>query len=850
MTKGYRFGAFEMQLLERRVLADRRPVTIGARAFDVLRVLVQRDGGLVTKAELLDLAWPGVVVEEANLHVQVSTLRKHLGARAIATVPGQGYRFALPVQPLAADPGGSPGAALAPAAPDALLGREAESAALQELLRVHRMVSVVGPAGIGKTRLARTVREVFAAERGGVRTAWADLAALRGGDKLVGAIADAAGAIVDDAASAADLARALSLHDGLLVLDNAEHLVRELATIVAALHAGAPRLHLLVTTLEALKIDAEQVLRLGPLAVPPPAAALDDARRHGALQLLERRARAADSRFALDAASVGRAVALCRQLDGNPLAIEMAAARLPMLGLDALLDRLGDRLRLLKRNDGDASARHRTLVAALEWSYSLLDAAEQVVLARLSVFAGSFALDVAQQVAAGAEPGREAGATLDPWDVLDALTGLVDRSLLQASAADPPRYRLLESTRLFAAERLAAAGQGESDVVRARYLQAMAQRAEAIEERLWAMGDRAWMGLCAEDVDDLDAAFDLAQERQGAFAATAIATALRAITGVLHRPIRRRRERMHAVWALRDRCDALALARLWTFLSQTSFHFEPAPRLAAARESVQAWLARGEPRRAYLALGTLAMWAAAAGQADDARAALAHGRSVERLEWGARTLADFSEHVEAALALIGDSEAARREHGVLTTLAREGGLEIVGARADAVAADLLLLAGEDERAREVAERAVQDYQRLNLESGLGMAWANLAAAQLVCGRDEAARASIAQAWPRYELQEAQPMLYAHLALLASRDGRLDDAARLLGCSDAWHCAVDRRPESGDARIVALARATVGATREAARAEGEALTPAQALALVKSVLAAPDANAAVRGLAAQ
>jgi DNA-binding winged helix-turn-helix (wHTH) protein len=285
MSATYCFDRFEVQPVERRLLVDGRPASIGTRAFDLLQTLIENPGRLITKNELLDRVWPGLVVEEANLHVQISSLRKLLGPRVIATIPGRGYRLAVALEP---ESGAAAAAPAQVAAPDAaaagervvdrrhnlpessasLIGRDDDVEELCRLLDQHRLVTVVGTSGIGKTRLAQAVARQRVARHGhGVW--WVDLGALRTADQIAPAIAQAVGIPLGDGDAATLLRRALALRDTLLVLDNCEHLIGDVSHIAAEALAGAPRLRLLATSMESLKMAGEQVFRLDGLAVRP-----------------------------------------------------------------------------------------------------------------------------------------------------------------------------------------------------------------------------------------------------------------------------------------------------------------------------------------------------------------------------------------------------------------------------------------------------------------------------------------------------------------------------------------------------------------------------------------------------
>ncbi|MFT3817588.1 MAG: winged helix-turn-helix domain-containing protein [Rubrivivax sp.] len=451
----YRCGRFELQPAARRLLVDGRQARVGARAFDLLMALAERPGRVVGKDELLASVWSGVVVEEANLAVQVSALRKVLGDGLIATVPGRGYQFTGRLEALAPAEAAPPPSAV-PRAPAPMLGRAAELAAVSGMLAAQRLVTIAGPGGIGKTRLAQAWCEGPGA---GEHVVWVDLAA----------VADAAGlpALLQarlDGASAAPT----------LVLDNAETIVAETAACVPPLLAARPRLRVLVTSQLPLRVQGEQVCRLGTLPVPPARATPAEALAHAAVQLFVERAREADPRFELAEGNVTSVIEICRRLDGLPLALELAAARVATIGVNALVAALGAALDAAGSGDGDGEQglallgeagrdkpqRQRTLQAALEWSHALLDAPARRMFRRLGVFSGGFTLAAAQAVVA--EPGDGA------WDVMNTLGRLVEHSLVAKDGAEPPRFRLLDAARLFALAQLDRAQEGAA--LRRRHL--------------------------------------------------------------------------------------------------------------------------------------------------------------------------------------------------------------------------------------------------------------------------------------------------------------------------------------------------------------------------------------------
>lgn len=356
----YSFGHFRLVPSRRELLAAGQPLNVGGRAFDLLTALVQGGGRVMSKDELMSLTWPRLVVEENNLKVQIVTLRKLLGHPAIGTVPGRGYRFALPitqdnatanaVTPGEADEAripasgvsGSPGPVTLqlrgnlPAQLLPLIGRSDDLAAIRSLLLEHGLVTVSGAGGIGKTRLSQAVAARSASDYpDGVW--WIELAPFSQANLVATTIAET---LRIDLSDGRDPTQAVLAHARgrrlLLVLDNCEHLLEAVASFAAAACGAALRLRLLVTSQEVLRIPSEQVYRLGPLTLPEPGvnSSVAAVTASGAGALFLARARAADSRFELSASNCDAVIEICRRLDGIPLAIELAVARLPLLGIE------------------------------------------------------------------------------------------------------------------------------------------------------------------------------------------------------------------------------------------------------------------------------------------------------------------------------------------------------------------------------------------------------------------------------------------------------------------------------------------------------------------------------------
>jgi predicted ATPase/DNA-binding SARP family transcriptional activator len=336
-----------------------------------------------------------------------------------------------------------------PAPVTALIGRRSECEGVAAALDSSRLVTLMGPGGVGKTRLALAVAAQLQPKFSG-RAWWVELAPVTRDDMTAQAIADAMGA---RDASGLDLAESLAAriadHPALLVLDNCEHLTTGCREVADRLLTRCPRLHILATSREPLGAGGESRWPLPPLTVPQAEALLADSE---AVQFFLDRARAVLPGFEITDDNAELIGQLCRRLDGLPLAIELAAAKLRVMAVAQVLTGLDDVFKLLVGGREGGPARHQTLRAALDWSYDMLQPAERAALRRLSVFAGSFCLAAAQQVATL--------AGIDPVDVLDLLARLVDRSLLLVEHTPAQaRYRMLATVRQYGAERLAESGE-------------------------------------------------------------------------------------------------------------------------------------------------------------------------------------------------------------------------------------------------------------------------------------------------------------------------------------------------------------------------------------------------------
>jgi predicted ATPase/DNA-binding winged helix-turn-helix (wHTH) protein len=848
-----RFGRFELQPGERRLLADGAPVAVGGRAFDLLHALAERPGQLVGKHALMDLVWPGLVVEENNLAAQVSALRKVLGGEVIATIPGRGYRFVAPlVSTTAANDvpvtgseasGHDDVAAPAlrtnlPAELPALLGRADDRQALATLVDRHRFVSVVGAGGIGKSLLAQ---HLLASRRDAYPqgVCWVELTNVADTAALPGAIATALGVEVGHGEPLAALVGAVAPLAMLLALDNAEHILDGVAHVCRALHDAASQLRLVVTTQAPLKLAAERVLRIGPLAVPddnalPAAQAL----RFGAVALFVERAQAVDQRFTLADANAAAVIATCRALDGVPLAIELAAARAPTLGVDHLLASMQERFRWLTGGRNRAApARQRALRSALEWSDALLDERERQVFRRLGVVAGSASLDCIEQVLVDDDAG------LDRWAVADALDALVDRSLVAVVTtgdAASVRYRLLETPRAYALERLDAAG--ERAALQRRHAHAIAALLDAAYAEYFSgrVGVDEWLRRVELDFDNARDALRWARAAGAADIELRIgAPLLRALPPSLHA------ERL----ALADACEARiddAIAeplrlQAWIELSCVLADTQK-PRARGAAEQALATARRLDRENGdrFALYHTLCRAASAAAQCDDLGAARPLLDEAERLEqpsWPAQRLLWRAEAAQWIARIGGDSVEALRRGRRLLALDRERGSQAVIAIGNLIDAELA--AGDPRTAAQLGSELIASLSGTRHEYGLAFARINLLAA-LLAQDDVAAAHGVAEAaWANAAVFDLQHASAAYLALLCALEGRCEAAVRLAAYSEAIYAARSETRERNEAEATERARALArdaldDATIERLRSEGAALRDAEIAAVAFAV----------------
>lgn len=471
--QGIEFGPFRLFPARRLLETDRDMVRIGGRALDILILLVERKGEVVAKQELITQAWPDMAVDEGSLRVQIATLRRSLGdgvdgQHYIVNVPGRGYCFVAATKRVAMRPAACAVGRLdhAPALPPQLarmVGRADAVRRISALLDTRRFVTIHGPGGIGKTTVALAVGHAhMSAFAGAVH--FLDLGQIGEGNLLPSALASALGLSVQTSDPTPSVLSYLRARRAMLILDSCEHLIEPAAALAEKIVQGAPHVGILATSRESLQVEGEYVYRLPPLECPVDGAGQTAGQvlSFPAAQLLVERVAASGHSFDLTDGDAPVVASVCRKLDGNALAIELAATRVGTFGLRETAALLDDRLRLLWRGRRTALPRHQTLTATLSWSYDLLNEAERTVLCRVSTFVGPFTLEAACDVA-------DRGFA-DRAGVAQTLGQLVNKSLVAREEGDGATlYRLLDATRSYAFEKLRE--RDEVDAVAGRHAQ-------------------------------------------------------------------------------------------------------------------------------------------------------------------------------------------------------------------------------------------------------------------------------------------------------------------------------------------------------------------------------------------
>jgi predicted ATPase/DNA-binding winged helix-turn-helix (wHTH) protein len=475
-----RFTPFELNVAERSLRKANQVIPLGGRAYDILIALLEKAGEIVPRAELIARAWPDITVGEGSLRVHLSGLRKALGDgqfgnKYIASIPGQGYSFIAPVTrfPEARDSRRtSEELSNLPPALGRMVGRDNIVREIQVWLQTdQRLITILGTGGIGKTTVALAVGHGALADFSGAAF-FVDLSTVSDKEHLIAAVASAVGLDSQLADPKDALINFLRRRRALIILDSCDHLIEKTAEIADSILRDAPDVHMLATSRETLKVAGEHVLRLPPLACPParPGLTASEVFAYPAARLFAERIRARGSGTSLADDEAPIVAEICRKLDGIALAIELAAGRAANFGVRSTIAKLGSRLDLLKFGRRTASPRHQTLRATLDWSHDHLSDVERAVLRRVAVFIGAFTLKAALAVA---EQGGIYGSEIE-----GAVENLVNKSLMMAwPSYRGMLYRLLDTTRSYALEKLAASGEHNS--IAARHASHLSQLLES-----------------------------------------------------------------------------------------------------------------------------------------------------------------------------------------------------------------------------------------------------------------------------------------------------------------------------------------------------------------------------------
>lgn len=638
------------------------------------------------------------------------------------------------------------------------VGRTRELADVRTLLQASRLLTLVGIGGLGKSRLAlelaRAVRDEHA---DGV---WfVELAAVNDPRVVAHSIASALGVREARAERLDDTLHAFLADRGaLIVLDNCEHLVAACAEVARQILQAAPKVRIVATSRERLNVRGEQVYRLEPLATPGTGAALAASvlERFDAPRLFVDRARAVRPDFALTEANAGTVAGICQRVDGIPLALELAAARIGTLPVEVIAERLADRFRLLRQGDRTALPRQQTLRALIDWSHDLLDARERTLFRRLSVFAGGFTLDAAEAVAAHGDLARD--------DVLELLAQLVEKSLVTLDAAGE-RYVMLETVRQYADGYLVAAD--ERDATRARHLEHFVSLVETARPELEGRAQARWLTRLDRELENVMAAHEhvdvLAGSAPLGLRLVSCLTLYWVYRGKFDLGRRMAAEALARADARQPdlaRCRALFQSGQLDLLSG---RYEPA--VAHLEESLQIARELALLPAVAAVLHTLGVAEIHRGRLAEARGHLVESRSIAQARGDKRQLA--------------------------VTINETGQLDRLEGRAD--------------DARTSYEAALALAQEVEDEESVAVALLNLAAVDLAAGRVPEATAQLARARAIAEEVGSRPTMQALLgivAVLASARGERDVACRLFTAAASLAAEAGLHAHPADTRFLA------------------------------------------------
>jgi predicted ATPase/DNA-binding winged helix-turn-helix (wHTH) protein len=517
-TDAVLFGPFTLLARQRLLTKSGATVELGERALEILITLVRQPNQPISKRELMAQVWPDVTVGEGSLRFHIAGLRKALGdgqdgARYIATLAGRGYCFVAPVsrsrdaEPSALSVATGFPQANVPSRLGRMVGRAGSILMVSSQLTATRFVTIVGAGGVGKTTIAVAVGHDLMKAFAGAAL-FIDLGALNDPRLVATSLASLLGLSIQSADPTPGLIAYLRDKRILLILDNCEHLIETLAALTAQIFLAAPQTHILATSREPLRVEGEHVYRLAPLAVPPdePGLTAAEALTFPAIQLFMERAAASGAQLNLTDSNAAVIASICRKLDGIALAIELAAGRVGVYGVEQTAALLEERLSLMWLGQRTAPRRQQTLKATLDWSYGLLAEPEQWALRQLAVFVGHFTLEGARAVLTS--------VGIDQAGILGAIDSLVAKSLVApGGSAAGGHWRLLESIRAYALEKL----DENNEVTRAarchaRFYRDLVETAAPVSRSDTTLSS---LSICSREIDNVRAALDWAFSSAG-----------------------------------------------------------------------------------------------------------------------------------------------------------------------------------------------------------------------------------------------------------------------------------------------------------------------------------------------
>lgn len=756
------FGPFRLSPAKRELERGGVALALGDRALDILIVLVERAGEVVSHRDLISRVWRDLVVSPGNLRVHLSGLRKALGegeggARYIENVTGQGYCFVAQTTraPSAASPARSaefPDAAskrlVLPPQLARMVGREEVVHSIGADLIAERFVTIIGPGGMGKTTVAIAVAHALREEFADA-VCFVDIGAVENPNLVAATVAASLGVMVQTADAVPTLLEYLRTLRFLLVLDNCEHVIDTMATLAETIFREAPGTHILATSREALRVEGEQAYWLPALASPSPQSSMKavDVLTFPAVKLFMERAAASGGRFELNDENAPVVASICGRLEGIALAIELAAGRAGSHGIAATADLLNRNLGLDWHGRRTALPRHQTLRALLDWSYGVLPDAERAAMRILSVLVGEFTVEAASAVIHG--------GTANEAVALNTLDALVAKSLLSVRAGDEgsARYRFLETTRIYALEKLQESG--EAPVAARRHAEYFASllnsrhggqidleytgRAHTLREHLGNV--RAALEWCfaqGEKRFDAQLAVDLAAAAAPVFfelsllnesykwSAAGLAVLDETTCGGRREMLLRSTWAISSMWTRGHSDDVLSAIARGLELAHPLDEPSQRLRMLATRHL---YLTRAADFRGALAAAE--EWDAAAKQADDV---------------SCLAIADLMQGV--ARHFLGDQAAAKRRFAAGFARAGERSLQLCGndhrVRALSTSSRALWVSGLPEQAIETARQAVDTAMRSGKPLDTCFALLYTTPVYLWCGHWDAAQEVLAQ----------------------------------------------------------------------------------------------------------